>query len=47
MLLIRKTVRFNGLSDLHEYNCKTCGLAHIEEHGQALEITPNRNRIGS
>jgi hypothetical protein len=31
MRLIRKTLRFAGLADLHTFECEACGETHIEE----------------
>ena len=31
MRLIRKTLRFGGLSDLYTFECEACGEWHVEE----------------
>ena len=30
MKLVRRTKRFGGLSDLYIFECRTCGISHIE-----------------
>jgi hypothetical protein len=30
MRLVRRTSRFDGLPDLATFECRTCGVAHIE-----------------
>jgi hypothetical protein len=30
MKLVRRTKRFNGLSDVYIFECRTCGVSHIE-----------------
>jgi len=39
MQLVRRTPRFGGLSDLYTFECRACGVWHIEE-ADALEGRP-------
>jgi hypothetical protein len=47
MRLVRRTLRFNGLPDLYAFECKKCGVSHIEEGGPPREITPSKAEISS
>jgi hypothetical protein len=43
MRLVRRTPRFGGLSDLYTFECRACGVGHIEE-ADALEGRPADRR---
>jgi hypothetical protein len=37
MRLVRRTLRFGRLLDLYTFECRSCGVCHIEE-GDASEV---------
>jgi hypothetical protein len=37
MHLVRRTPRYGGLPNLYTFECRTCGVWHIEEGGGAVE----------
>ncbi len=40
MQLVRRTPRFGGLRDLYTFECRACGVWHIEEGDDAVEDRP-------